>query len=83
SWFSWQVASKSMASVAHQAASGGKSRGDLRDFSRFFHYLFTRKAYLQRLFGPRGARNRPSDRITTLHRPTPEGRLADLPKRNM
>ena len=33
-----------MASVAHQAASGGKSHGDLREFSRFFHYLLTRKA---------------------------------------
>ena len=36
--FLWQVASKSSASVAHQAASEGKSHGDLRDFSRFFHY---------------------------------------------
>ena len=35
--FLWQVASKSSASVAHQAASEGKSHGDLRDFSRFFH----------------------------------------------
>ena len=42
--FLWQVASKSPVSFAHQAASAGKSHGDLREFSRFFHYRFTRKA---------------------------------------
>jgi len=77
--FSWQVASKSMASVAHQAASGGKSHGDLRKFSRFFHYRFTRKAYLQRLFGPRGARKAPFDCDSSPHRPTLRTDLPHLP----
>lgn len=51
SLLSWQVASKSSASVAHQTAIGGKSRGDLREFSRFFHYLFTRKVHKQDFSG--------------------------------
>lgn len=55
--FSWQVASKSSASVAHQTATGGKSHGDLREFSRFFHYLFTRKAHKQGFSG-RAAREK-------------------------
>jgi len=68
-----------MASVAHQAASGGKSRGDLRDFSRFFHYLFTRKVHIQGLFGPRGAQKAHPNCESSPHRPTPRSDLPDLP----
>lgn len=65
-----------MASVAHQAASGGKSRGDLRDFSRFFHYLFTRKHDFMRVFGPA---ERETDHPTGLPAPTALRPKADMP----
>ena len=65
--FLWQVASKSSASVAHQAASEGKSHGDLREFSRFFHYLFTRKALFMGFSGCRAQKKAP---VTAIAAPT-------------
>ena len=74
---------KNTASAADGALGRGKSHGDLRHFFRFFHYHFTRKAYKQRLFGPRGAKRTPKACECSPHRPTPESDLPLLPQRNM
>lgn len=41
---SWQVERKSRQVAHHGAASPGKSHGNFREFSLFFHYRLIRKA---------------------------------------
>ena len=56
-----------MASVGHQAAGHGKLHGNFREFSRFFHYRLTRKAYF---IGFSGRAARKSRHATGVSAPT-------------